>query len=211
MGTTCVALLLCHGEARVGWIGDSRAYVWRDGELRQLTHDHSLVEDWVRMGRLSAEEAAQHPRRAELTRAVGISDEIEPEFHRLEARPGDRFMLCSDGLCGVVEAEQLGLVIGSQPPESAIRTLLELAVQNGTRDNITVQIAECRAPERSRAHRAGAGAGAGSRAGLLRWILGAAIAAAFGLGTAFGLAIAADGGAQLPASSDASNQTRGSP
>jgi len=148
MGTTGVALLLASdGEACVGWVGDSRAYLWRDGSLRQLTFDHSLVEEWVRIGVLSAEEAENHPRRAELTRAIGISDEVLPDFRSLPILAGDRFMLCSDGLCGIVPAEQIAAVLGSEPPERAIRALLELAVKGGTRDNITVQIAEIGAPE----------------------------------------------------------------
>jgi serine/threonine protein phosphatase PrpC len=142
MGTTGVALLFApDGTAWVGWVGDSRLYRLRDGELELLTEDHSLVAEWVRIGVLTPEEAAEHPRRSELTRAIGISVEIEPDVRAVEVLPADRFLLCSDGLHGVVHERQIKVVLGSESPQTAVRTLVERAVELGGPDNITVQIA----------------------------------------------------------------------
>jgi len=148
MGTTGVALLFApDGTAWVGWVGDSRLYRLREGELELLTEDHSLVAEWVRLGVLTPEEAAEHPRRSELTRAIGISAEIEPDVRAVEVLPGDRFLLCSDGLHGVVHKRKIKVVLGSESPQTAARTLVDRAVELGGPDNITVQIALVAAEE----------------------------------------------------------------
>ena len=141
MGTTGVALLFTTDGAYVAWVGDSRAYRWRAGVLVPLTRDHSLVQEWVRTGVLSAEEAASHPRRNELLRAVGIAPEIEVEVVAVDLRPGDRFLLCSDGLCGVVPHDEMAETIARHDPEDAARRFVERAMELRSRDNITVQVA----------------------------------------------------------------------
>lgn len=141
MGTTGVALLFSQEGSRVAWVGDSRAYRWRAGVLEPLTRDHSLVQEWVRSGVLSAEEAANHPRRNELMRAVGIGPDLEVDVEPVDLRRGDRFLLCTDGLCGVVPHEEITVTIGREPPDQAARQLIERAIELGGTDNITVQVA----------------------------------------------------------------------
>jgi protein phosphatase len=142
MGTTGVALLLAKdGTALVGWVGDSRAYRWRAGRLEQLTEDHSLVAEWVRMGVLSQEEAAKHPRRSELTRAIGVQPDVEAEVRPLDICPGDRFLLCSDGLSGLVAEPQIASILGGEDAERAVETLVDRANALGGTDNVSVQIA----------------------------------------------------------------------
>ena len=107
MGTTLTAMLW-HGT-RWPWchVGDSRAYLLRDGELYQITHDHTLVQSLVDDGRITPEEAATHPQRSILLRALDGSGEVEPDLSLREAQVGDRYLLCSDGLSGVVSAETM--------------------------------------------------------------------------------------------------------
>jgi protein phosphatase len=142
MGTTGVALLI--GPARTGWlanVGDSRAYRIREGCFEPLTHDHSWVFEEVRHNRLTPEEAAVHPRKNVLTRSIGVDATIEVDIAETDLEPGDRFLLCSDGLWGEVSEEQIAEVLISQEPDQAVQTLVELANTNGGPDNITVQIA----------------------------------------------------------------------
>ena len=142
MGTTGVALALT-GE-RLGWVahvGDSRAYRFRDGKLEQLTDDHSVVGELVRRGQLTSEEARIHPQSNEILRAIGTQPEIETEITRIDVEPGDRYMLCSDGLSGMLSDDAIAEVVGSTPPADAVARLIELANEAGGSDNITVQIA----------------------------------------------------------------------
>ncbi len=142
MGTTGVVLLI--GPARTGWVahvGDSRAYRIREGCFEPLTHDHSWVLEEVRHNRLTPEEAAVHPRKNVLTRSIGVDATIEVDIAETDLEPGDRFLLCSDGLWGEVPDEQIAEVLISQEPDQAVQTLVELANTNGGPDNITVQIA----------------------------------------------------------------------
>jgi protein phosphatase len=142
MGATCVALVLCpDGRAWVAWVGDSRLYRLRAGKLEQITEDHSLVAEWQKLGVLSAEQAANHPKRNELTRAIGVTRETEPDVRGLELSPGDRFLLCSDGLWGVVDAATVERSLGAQDPREAARALIGAANERGGPDNVTVQIA----------------------------------------------------------------------
>jgi protein phosphatase len=142
MGTTAVALLFgANGRAWLGWVGDSRAYRSRGDDFGPLTTDHSVVAEWVRIGILRAEEAEQHPRRNELLRALGASDEVEPEVTELEVRAGDRFLLCSDGLSAVVPAPEIGAVLGFEEPELAAKKLVAMANERGGPDNVTVVVA----------------------------------------------------------------------
>jgi len=137
MGTTAVALLFASPRtAWLGWVGDSRAYRARGGELETLSHDHSVVAEWVRAGILQPEEAEHHPRRNELLRALGASAEVEPDLRELDVRPHDRFLLCSDGLSSVVPAEEIRAVLAFEPPELAVKKLVAMANERGGPDNV---------------------------------------------------------------------------
>lgn len=147
MGTTGVALLFA-GDGR-GWVanvGDSRAYRLRDGELVQITEDHSLVAELQRRGVISEEEAMVHPRRNEVLRSLGVEPDVSVDVLELDVLPGDQFLLCSDGLSGVVRDEEIAEVLRRQPPEQAVRTLVDFANERGGPDNVTVQIARIPAP-----------------------------------------------------------------
>jgi serine/threonine protein phosphatase PrpC len=142
MGTTGVALLL--GPARRAWlanVGDSRAYRIRRGRFELLTDDHSWVNQEVRHQRMTPEEAAVHPRKNVLTRSIGVDPSVEVDVTATDVEPGDRFLLCSDGLWGEVPEPRIAEVLSSEAPERAVHTLVALANQSGGPDNITVQIA----------------------------------------------------------------------
>jgi protein phosphatase len=156
MGTTVVALSFGEGgEAWVAHVGDSRLYRLRDGRLEALTADHSLVAEMQREGVLSAEEARVHPRRNELTRSVGVAPGVEAEISRIEAKPGDRYLLCSDGLCGYLGDDEIREVLERERPPKAVRILVDQANAKGGFDNITVQVAAI--PDT--AHRSGGAGG----------------------------------------------------
>jgi PPM family protein phosphatase len=141
MGTTAVALVLSpDGTATLGWVGDSRAYRFRDGALELLSSDHSVVGEMVRSGVLSPTEAESHPRRNELLRAIGPRPEVEAETRILDHQLGDRFLLCTDGLWGPVPEAELGVVLGYEAPDLAVRKLVGKANERGGPDNVTVQI-----------------------------------------------------------------------
>lgn len=142
MGTTAVALLFgADGRLWLGWVGDSRAYRSRAGDFTLLSSDHSVVAEWVKAGILEPAEAEQHPRRNELLRALGASDEVEPEVTELEVRAGDRFLLCSDGLSAVVPSAEIAEVLGHEEPELAAKKLVAMANERGGPDNVTVTLA----------------------------------------------------------------------
>src|SRR5947208_4967233 len=107
MGTTITVALVEDGSVRIGHVGDSRAYLIRDRSLDQLTDDHSLVAELVRSGRLSPEEAESHPQRSVITRAIGTDPDVDVDTFSVEARPGDIFLLCSDGLTDMVGDEEI--------------------------------------------------------------------------------------------------------
>lgn len=141
MGTTVVALHVdARGRGTVAHVGDSRAYRYRQGRLEPLTIDHSVVAEMQRRGLLSAEEAAVHPRRNEILRSVGVLPEVEVEVADVEIAPGDRFVLCSDGLSGVVEDDEIAAAVQSESPAGAVDALIRLANERGGPDNITVQV-----------------------------------------------------------------------
>ena len=141
MGTTVVTLLLAReGTAWVAHVGDSRLYRLREGRLEALTEDHSLVAELQRQGYLDGDEAARHPRRNELIRSVGCLPEVEPDLAELDLAPGDRLLLCTDGLCGAVEADSIAAGLGEATPDLAARTLVDLANASGGEDNVTVQV-----------------------------------------------------------------------
>lgn len=140
MGTTMVALLHVRDRAVIGHVGDSRAYLLRDGSLRRLTSDHSWVNEQVKLGLLSEEEAQHHPMRNIVTRALGNQDAVEVDVTAEEIRPGDVFALCSDGLNGMVIDDEIERILASQAavPQNACRALVERANANGGEDNVTV-------------------------------------------------------------------------
>jgi protein phosphatase len=145
MGTVVTALLVdeAAGEVAIGHVGDSRAYRLRDGSLEQLTPDHSLVGELVRAGRLSTEEAEQHPHRSVITRAVGTEPTVEVETLTLAAEPGDLYLVCSDGLTDIVRDDEIvGLIDSTDDLDAAAGLLVAAANRAGGIDNITVVLFE---------------------------------------------------------------------
>jgi PPM family protein phosphatase len=143
MGTTLTAMLWSGGKVALCHIGDSRAYVLSGGQFEQITHDHTLVQSLVDDGRISPDEAATHPQRSLLLRALDGTSDAEPDLSIREARAGDRYLLCSDGLSGVVSEETLHRTLATVPdPEDAVLQLVELAIRGGGPDNITCIVAD---------------------------------------------------------------------
>ena len=142
MGTTVTALFWQGERVAVVHVGDSRAYLLREGELVQITHDHTYVQTLVDAGRISADEAAHHPRRSLLMRAIDGVQPVEADLSVREARPGDRYLLCSDGLTGVVSDEELAAVLSDGEPTGTVIGLVELALSRGAPDNVTVVVAD---------------------------------------------------------------------
>jgi serine/threonine protein phosphatase PrpC len=139
MGTTLTALYVGELEVAIAHVGDSRAYCLRDGELLRLTDDHSLVDELIRQGRLTPEEAEDHPQRSIITRALGPEEAVEVDTRSYRARSGDVFLLCSDGLTTMVGEGQLAEVLRAHPLlREAGEALIAQANEAGGRDNITV-------------------------------------------------------------------------
>ena len=139
LGTTCIAIMRSGNKLAMVHVGDSRAYLLRDGELTQVTTDHTFVEYLVETGRLTREQARQHPQRSVLLRVLGDAEgDVQLDESIREAVPGDRWLLCSDGLCGPVSAETIaGVLTGVEDPEVAAEQLIDLAERAGGPDNIT--------------------------------------------------------------------------
>jgi serine/threonine protein phosphatase PrpC len=143
MGTTLTALFWANGHAAVCHIGDSRGYLLRENELYQITHDHTLVQSLVDEGRISAADVSTHPQRSLLLRALDGRSVAEPDLSVHEAQAGDRYLLCSDGLSGVVSDETLRETLATiAEPEAVTRQLIELALLGGGPDNITCIVAD---------------------------------------------------------------------
>ncbi|WP_346620848.1 protein phosphatase 2C domain-containing protein [Blastococcus montanus] len=141
MGTTLTAILFAGGRLALCHVGDSRAYLLRDGEFSQITHDDTFVQTLIDDGRITPEEANHHPQRSLLLRALNGQD-VEPDLSMREARAGDRYLLCSDGLSGVVSEETLADALKDPDPEATADRLIELALRSGGPDNITVIVAD---------------------------------------------------------------------
>jgi PPM family protein phosphatase len=138
MGTTLTAVVPDGNGVLVGHVGDSRAYLLRDGELRQLTTDHSLVEELVREGRLTEEQAAVHPQRSVITRALGVEDNVEVDVYPVPLLPGDRLLLCSDGLTTMLRPQAISSLLRRESdPTRAANLLVDAANAAGGEDNIT--------------------------------------------------------------------------
>ena len=143
MGTTLTAMLWSGGRVALVHIGDSRAYLLRDGEFHQITHDHTLVQTLVDEGRISPDDVATHPQRSMLLRALDGRADVEPDLSLLEARLGDRYLLCSDGLSGVVSEETLHRTLATVANlDEVVLQLVELAIRGGGPDNITCIVAD---------------------------------------------------------------------
>jgi PPM family protein phosphatase len=139
MGTTLTAVYVGEAEVTIAHVGDSRAYCLRDGELLRLTDDHSLVDELMRQGRLTPEEAVEHPQRSVITRALGPEGTVEVDTRSYRGRAGDVYLLCSDGLTTMVSEAQLAAVLLAHPLLSdAGEALIAAANEAGGRDNITV-------------------------------------------------------------------------
>lgn len=137
MGTTLTLLWPARTQMLIAQVGDSRAYLLRNGEMRQVTQDHSLVADMVRRGVLTEEQAACHPMRNYITRAVGTEDTIETDVFCEEREKGDRWLICSDGLYGQINKAQLQELASIENEEEAADKLLQTALDNGGKDNIS--------------------------------------------------------------------------
>ncbi|MDP9433410.1 MAG: protein phosphatase 2C domain-containing protein [Actinomycetota bacterium] len=142
MGTTLTAMLFAGSRCGLAHVGDSRAYMLRDGKLQQITTDHTLVEQLVRDGRITPEQADVHPQRSMLTRALDGRAGVTPDLSVREVRAGDRYLLCSDGLSGVVSADTISQTLAESDPETAVDRLVELALRGGGPDNITAVVAD---------------------------------------------------------------------
>ncbi|WUV81307.1 Stp1/IreP family PP2C-type Ser/Thr phosphatase [Streptomyces sp. NBC_01476] len=143
MGTTLTALLWTGQRLGLVHVGDSRAYLLRDGVLTQITQDHTWVQRLVDEGRITEEEATTHPQRSLLMRALGSGEHVEPDLSIREVRVGDRYLICSDGLSGVVSHQTLeDTLAGYQAPNETVQELIQLALRGGGPDNITCIVAD---------------------------------------------------------------------
>ena len=149
MGTTLVVATVIGDTLYFANIGDSRLYLI-DDNIKQLSKDHSLVEEMVRLGGIKAEDARNHPDKNIITRAMGVKDEAEADFYEFRIKRGDKILMCTDGLSNMVEDEDMfGLVKGSRDVVEAVQMLIDRANSNGGRDNIGVVLAEPIASEES--------------------------------------------------------------
>jgi protein phosphatase len=148
MGTTMTATIAGGGSLRLAHVGDSRAYLLRDGTLRRLTEDHTLVQRMVSEGRLTEEEASVHPQRSVITRVLGIEDRVQVDEGAVEVRDGDRILLCTDGLTGMVAEKEIETILKrAQDPQAASDRLIAAANDAGGLDNITVVVLDIEVDE----------------------------------------------------------------
>ncbi len=141
MGATVILVLVLANRAFVGHMGDSRAYLCRAGGLTQLTRDHSILSLLLQAGEISVAEAQVHPARGRLTRYVGMKEEVDPDIHTVRLQDGDRLLLCTDGLSGMISSAQIVQILNLFPdPAQACRRLVETANEAGGSDNVTALI-----------------------------------------------------------------------
>jgi protein phosphatase len=145
-GSTVVAVLLHAGGTEVAHVGDSRAFLVHEGQIYRLTRDHSIVQEMVNRGILTAEQAAHHPDANRITRALGVAAEVEPELRPQPVQhvTGDTFVLCSDGLSDLVDDQDILSIAGNEPPAQAVGRLVDLANARGGHDNVTVAVLRAR-------------------------------------------------------------------
>ena len=146
-GSTIVTLLMVGNQGAVIWAGDSRLYRYRDGELEQLSHDHSHVQDLIDEGLIDAREAEQHPMANVITRAAGMDSPLALEGRKISVREGDRYLLCSDGLTRVCSHREIARELQKEDGEEVIITLLQETLDRGAPDNITLILVDCKAME----------------------------------------------------------------
>ncbi len=144
MGTTCTAAVFRENELFVGHVGDSRAYLIRNGSMKQVTEDHSWVAEQVKRGAMTEQEASMSPFRNVITRSLGAAPDVEPDVYRRELEIGDVLLLCSDGLTGYVDDQTILETAGSFGPSLAALKLVQKANENGGGDNVTVVIVAVR-------------------------------------------------------------------
>ena len=143
MGTTVTVMVVAEGAVHFGHVGDSRAYLLRDGQLTQVTDDHSLVEELVREGRLTPEEAAVHPQRNIVTRALGVDEAVDVDTYEIDLRPADRILVCSDGLTSMIRDSAIEKILRAHAdPQKAADKLVDAANTAGGEDNITVVVVD---------------------------------------------------------------------
>lgn len=147
MGTTAVGVIVHHGVAQYVHVGDSRAYLYRDGAIAQLTKDHSMVQELVEEGFLTEEEAENHPRKNLITRALGVTQDVDADFGETAVKPQDILLLCSDGLSNFVTAQEIGQTLEQVPFFDTAQVLVEKALKAGGADNITVLLMMIEAAE----------------------------------------------------------------
>ena len=141
MGTTVVAVITCEHTAYISHVGDSRLYLYRDGQLRQVTRDHSVVQDLIESGQITEEEARSHPRKNYITRALGVVSEEYGEYNELELLSGDRLLLCTDGLTDEVSNDLMCQLL-TLPVEESAEALIRASLDDGGMDNITVVLVD---------------------------------------------------------------------
>ena len=137
MGTTVVAAITCGHTAYISHVGDSRLYLWRDNQLSVVTRDHSVVQELIESGQITEEEARSHPRKNYITRALGVVAEESGEYDELDLVPGDRLLLCTDGLTNEVPPQDIATFL-AKPADEALASLVRAALDDGGADNITV-------------------------------------------------------------------------
>ncbi|WPO00462.1 PP2C family serine/threonine-protein phosphatase [Pseudomonas sp. MUP55] len=142
MGSTVVALLLENGRAACVWAGDSRCYLWRERSLYQLSRDHSLLQRLMDERQLSATQARAHPEARALTRAIGAHSPLRLEVLELSTRPGDVFLLCSDGLYQALSPVELGLALSAGGPQQVVERLFASALHTPARDDLTAVVVQ---------------------------------------------------------------------
>lgn len=142
MGTTIVAVIIKDGFAHILHVGDSRAYIIRKDEIEQITIDHSMVQELIMLGNITAQEAKNHPQRNIITRALGVKEEVDTEFDKIEFKSGEKLLVCTDGLSGMVEDEDILKLSLEYSSDELIDALVNAANENGGNDNITIAIAE---------------------------------------------------------------------
>jgi len=183
MGTTVVCMLFDRdGRVWVAHVGDSRAYRLHGDGIEQITQDHSVVGEMVRRGLITPQEAELHPRRNEILRSVGVEAEVEIDVAQVVSAPGDHYLLCSDGLTGMLGDDEIADVVQQNEPEAAAERLVAMANARGGRDNITVQVL---ALPGARYDASARPAPTSQRTPLVRWLVGAGILLATGVVTWF--------------------------
>ena len=140
MGTTLVSAVLVNGEAFIVHVGDSRAYLIRDNEITQLTEDHSVVQELIKLNKITKEEAKNHPEKNMITRAVGVRDSVESDINKISLNKSDAIVLCTDGLSNLVEDFEILNTVKENSQQAAAQQLVSLALSRGGNDNITVVV-----------------------------------------------------------------------